>query len=212
MPDPGLRAALLLAGHGSETRNNPHAAGLDCGACCGQTGEVNARAGVALLNARDVRGELTARGIHVPDETRFVAGMHNTTTDDVVLFDVDEVPASHATDLARPRTLEPLRITRDRASTARGPSLSRRYVKKRWSGSRAPASKTRSDRTDVAFTATGSLRGFEYRRGSKGDACDHGLVAARVTADACKAVGLATTDGERCEEHDALPGTARARL
>lgn len=39
-----LARLVLLVGHGSATRNNPYAAGLDCGACCGQTGEVNARA------------------------------------------------------------------------------------------------------------------------------------------------------------------------
>ncbi len=49
---------VLLTGHASETRNNPHAAGLDCGACCGQTGEVNARAAAALLNHPEVRSGL----------------------------------------------------------------------------------------------------------------------------------------------------------
>jgi hypothetical protein len=96
---------VVLIGHGSQTRNNAHAAGFDCGACCGQTGEVNARAAAALLNDVEVRRALTTRGVEIPESTRFIAALHDTTTDEVTLFETDEVPTTHRDELVRFRAL-----------------------------------------------------------------------------------------------------------
>ena len=90
---------VLICGHGSGTVNNPYGSGLDCGACGGHAGDANARVCAAILNDPDVRKTLASDGPSIPSDTWFVAGLHNTTTDDVTLLDTHRVPASHHADL-----------------------------------------------------------------------------------------------------------------
>lgn len=94
---------VLIVGHGSTTVNNPQATGLDCGACGGQTGEASARITMALLNDPITRRGLAEQGIVIPPETHFLAGLHDTTTDQVDLFGAEDAPASHSEEVRRLR-------------------------------------------------------------------------------------------------------------
>ena len=98
---------VLFCGHCGVTRNNPYASGLDCGACGGHAGDANARLAAALLNQADVRTELSERGILIPSDTVFIGGLHNTTTDEVSLFDYEA---------ADTRLIEELTVSLNQAS------------------------------------------------------------------------------------------------
>ena len=94
---------VILAGHGASVVNNPHASGLHCGACGGYFGEVNARLLASLLNDPAVREELASRTIDVPEDTLFLAALHDTTTDEVTLYE-DHSCYSHREDIDRVKT------------------------------------------------------------------------------------------------------------
>lgn len=90
---------VVFCGHGSQTENNPLQAGLDCGACGGHSGEPNARFAAAMMNQPDVREALVEHGIEIPSDVHFLAALHNTTSDEITFFDVDQLPLSHNHDL-----------------------------------------------------------------------------------------------------------------
>jgi uncharacterized protein YbcC (UPF0753/DUF2309 family) len=87
---------VLIAGHGSSTVNNPHATGLDCGACGGHTGEANARVAAEIFNSKHVREGLQQHNIFIPADTVFLACLHDTTTDEFIIYNEDAVAQEHA--------------------------------------------------------------------------------------------------------------------
>lgn len=90
---------VIVGGHGAISENNPYAAAYNCGACGGSHGDPNARVFAAMANHPDVRGALRRNGLVIPEDTWFLAGKHDTTTDRVAFYDMVDLPSSHAEDL-----------------------------------------------------------------------------------------------------------------
>ncbi|MUV48264.1 DUF2309 domain-containing protein [Haloarcula sp. CBA1122] len=111
---------VVFTGHASETTNNPYDSSLDCGACAGNPGGPNARVLAKICNDDEVRAALRDRGFEIPEDTVFLAGEHNTTTDEVELYDSD-VPETHAADLDQLRA--DLATARENAAAERAESM-----------------------------------------------------------------------------------------
>lgn len=90
-----LAPLVLITGHGSTSVNNPHASGLECGACGGHSGEINALTAQLIFNDPEVRTALKKEGIEIPEDTQFVGCLHDTTTDSISILNSKLLPKSH---------------------------------------------------------------------------------------------------------------------
>jgi uncharacterized protein YbcC (UPF0753/DUF2309 family) len=82
---------VVFIGHEARVTNDAQSGLLQCEACGGHDGAMNARALSCLLNETPIRESLAKRGIEITPKTVFRAGLHDTTGDTVTLFITDPV-------------------------------------------------------------------------------------------------------------------------
>lgn len=107
---------VVICGHESCSANNPLHASLECGACGGHSGEINARLICDYLNRPEVRNELKRRGLVIAEATRFVPAVHLTQTPGIQLLE-EELLGN------RPQQLQHLKEVIAQAAQAAGQEL-----------------------------------------------------------------------------------------
>ncbi len=90
---------VVIVGHVSSSDNNPYESAIDCGAAWGNANTINVRLFAGMANKPHVRKYMAECGIVIPEDTHFIAAEHNTTTDEVTIFDVEDLPETHKKDL-----------------------------------------------------------------------------------------------------------------
>ena len=79
---------VIICGHGSLTTNNAFASSLECGACGGHSGDLNAKFICKILNDKKVREGIEQKSnFKISKNTQFIAALHETVGDEIYFLE-----------------------------------------------------------------------------------------------------------------------------